>query len=200
MSHRYKILFSTLGCVVCYCILLYYIPTKDRTLINLISVVGFLLSILGIAIAYVQILSIKDISNLTQATVKETEERVKDTNERIKESFANSAKVILVSDLSRKAAMINEIQGYLIDKKIEMSILRMKDLKAILISLRNQPKYSGLFKREEFTSAFDNFHINLDNLQKHHFNNTKIDLYKINKDMEVLSTLFLNVEHNIKKA
>lgn len=200
MSHRYKILFFALGCAVCYCILFYYIPVRDRTLINLIGVVGFLLSILGIAIAYVQILSIKDISNLTQATVKETEEKVKETHERLKETFANSAKVLMVSDLSRKAAMINEIQGYLTEKKIEMSILRMKDLKAILISLKNQPKYSGLFKKEEFTSALDNFHINLDNLQKHHFNKTKIDLYKINKDMEVLSTLFLSVEHNLKKA
>jgi hypothetical protein len=161
--------------VICYFILLYYIPTKDRTLINLISVFGFLLSILGIVIAYVQILSIKDISNLTQAIAKETEERVREAHERVKESFANSAKIILVSDLSRNAAMINEIQGYLIDKKIEMSILRMKDLKIILISLRNQPKYSGLFRRAEFTSAFDNFHINLDNLQKHHFNNTKVE-------------------------
>lgn len=183
--------------------IMFCLPEKDRTLLNNLGVIGFLLSILGIAIAYFQIMSVKEITKLTRAQVKETEERLeekfKETQERLHENMLTHNNLHMISDLSGKGAMINEIQGYLRVKNIEMCVIRMKDLKVVLISLKSQSRYTNLVKKADFITAFDNFHINLDNLQKNHFRPGKIDLGKINKDFEDLSGIFLGVEHNLKK-
>ena len=202
MTNRFRVLFSIIISIVCYCVIFYYLPNKERTLINLIGVIGFLLSILGIIIAYFQIMSVKEISKYTQEQVQQTQERleqkIRETHEKIKENITIHSNLHMISDLSAKGAMINEIQGYLREDNIKMSAIRMKDLKVVLIDLQSQPRYSALTKKEDFKSAVGNFHVNLDNLQKQHFRNGKIDLGKINKDLEDLSSIFLSVEHKLK--
>lgn len=203
MTDRYKVLFAVVVSIVFYCIIYYNLPGKDKTLINVLGIIGFLLSILGIVIAYIQILSVKKISKITQEKVKETqdrlEERIRDIQKRVQENMAAHSNLHMISDLSAKGAMINEIQAYLRNTNIEMCVIRMKDLKVVLISLRSQTRYSNLVKKADFITAFDNFHINLDNLQKHHFRAGKIDFVKVNKDLEDLSGIFLSVEQNLKK-
>ncbi|HTM99997.1 MAG TPA: hypothetical protein VL088_14675 [Pedobacter sp.] len=127
------------------------------------------------------------------------EEKIKDMQDKLDENLTVHSNLHMISDLSSKGAMINEIQGYLKVENINMSAIRMKDLKVVLISLKSQPRYSAMVKKGDFITAFDNFNINLDNLQKHHFRPGKIDLVKINKDLEDLSGIFLSVEHNLKK-
>jgi len=161
------------------------LPDKDRSFINILSIIGFLLSILGVLIAYFQILSIKEITIETQKQINE--------NIRLNNNF------LMLSDLSRKAAMVDEIQGYLKDGKIEMCILRMKDLKIILNSLRNQDYYNSLVSKKEFRDVFQNFNIDLDNFHKHQINNkNKINKEIIIRNLEGLSTLFLGVEAKLK--
>ena len=202
MTHRFRVVFAIVISIVCYCVIFYYLPNSERTLINLIGVIGFLLSILGIIIAYFQIMSVKEISKYTQEQVQQTQERleqkIRETHEKIKENITIHSNLHMISDLSAKGAMINEIQGYLREDNIKMSAIRMKDLKVVLIDLQSQPRYSALTKKEDFKSAVGNFHVNLDNLQKQHFRNGKIDLGKINKDLEDLSSIFLSVEHKLK--
>jgi len=147
-------------------------------------------------------MSVKEISKYTQEQVQQTQERleqkIRETHEKIKENITIHSNLHMISDLSAKGAMINEIQGYLREDNIKMSAIRMKDLKVVLIDLQSQPRYSALTKKEDFKSAVGNFHVNLDNLQKQHFRNGKIDLGKINKDLEDLSSIFLSVEHKLK--
>ena len=214
MAPGYKVLFSVLVSIVLYCVIFYYLPVPDRTLINLLGVVGFLLSILGLAISYIQIMSALESSELAQKEVSEAQERFEEKiqlmqenfevkinamQEKLNESMVTHSNLHMIADLSSKGAMIGEIQGYLRDNNIKMSAIRMRDLKALLMALQNQSRYSTLAKKEEFKAALVNFHINLDNLQRQHFRAGKIDLGKINQDLEALSGVFLSVEHNLKK-
>lgn len=182
---------------------MFCLPEKDRTLLNNLGVIGFLLSILGIAMAYFQVMSVKEIAEHTKFQVKETQERLeeklRETQERLHENMVTHSNLHMISDLSGKGAMIGEIQGYLRDENIKMSAIRMKDLKVVLIALQSQSRYSALAKKEEFKTALSSFHINLDNLQRQHFRPGKINLGQINKDLEDLSGVFLSVEHNLKK-
>lgn len=149
------------------------------------SIVGFWLSVLGIVIAYLQILSVKEIAKVTQEEIKATV------------TLYNN--MLMLTDLSRKAAMVDEIQTFLKDDKIELCILRMKDLKSILNSLRNQEYYGIVLSKREFKVAFGDFNLDLYNLQRYHMNPAnKLDRPVILINLEKLSSLFLNIEIKLK--
>lgn len=110
------------------------LPENERTAINNLCVVGFLVSILGIVIAYFQIMSVKEITKYTQA--------------KLHENMVAHSNLHMISDLSGKGAMINEIQGYLKEENINMSAIRMKDLKVFLVALQNQPRYKFISEKK----------------------------------------------------
>lgn len=105
----------------------------------------------------------------------------------------------MLADLSRKVAIIDEIQGFLKSDRIDMCILRMKDLKIVLNSLRNQEVYYNLFSKQEFKTAFEDFNIDLDNFQKSTLNEKfKLNKGKILINLEALSTMLLTAETKLK--
>lgn len=185
MNYRYKVWLSIGIAIILFFIFYFILPSTERTFINIITIIGLLISVLGITIAYFQILSIKAISQKTQFEV---------TN-----SIRLNNNLLMLSDLSRKAAMVDEIQAFLREDKIELCILRMKDLKIILNSLKNQEYYSALFTKKEFKTVFEDFNIDLDNFQRHHLNiKNKLDKGKIITNLESLSTLMLSLEIKLK--
>ena len=163
MDYRKKIRSAIFLAILACVILMACLSRRERSLINILSIIGVVLSVLGIWIAYFQILSIKAI---TLATQKE-----------VKESISQNNKIHMLADLSRKVAIIDEIQGFLKSDRIDMCILRMKDLKIVLNSLRNQEVYYNLFSKQEFKTAFEDFNIDLDNFQKSTLN----EKFKLNK-------------------
>lgn len=105
----------------------------------------------------------------------------------------------MLADLSRKVAIIDEIQSFLKTDRIDLCILRMKDLKVILNSLRNQNVYFKLFSQQEFKTAFEDFNIDLDNFQKSSINGKfKLNKGKIITNLEALSTMLLTAETKLK--
>lgn len=187
MSYRQKVwiiaIISVILSIICY----FRLEEEERKFINILGICGFTLSLMGIVIAYGQILSIKEIAIETQ--------------NKVNENITLNNNIIMLSDLARKAAMVDEIQGYLRDDKIEMCILRMRDLKVILNSLRNQDQYSSLISRKEFRNVFENFNLDLNNFQTHKFQaEGKIDKSIISRNLEALSTIFLSVEIKLKNT
>jgi len=185
VSQRNKVLLSLLISVILFLVLYFTLPKEDRTFLNVLAIVGFLLSVLGIVIAYIQILSIKEVTEQTRSAVIHN---IKLNNN-----------LLMISDLSRKVAMVDEIQGFIKEDKIELCILRMKDLKVILNAVRNQDSYQSIVSKKEFKVVFEDFNIDLDNFQKHHLNNrNKLDKVKILINLESLSSLLLSLEIKIK--
>lgn len=185
VNYRKNILITSGFSFLIFIILVFCLERNQRNFLNILSILGTILSVMGILIAYFQILSIKKIAI--------------ETSIKVNENIALNNKIIMLSDLSRKAAMVDEIQGYLRDDKIELCILRMKDLKVILNSLRNQDQYASLVSKKDFKNVFENFNIDLDNFQSFQLNSKyKIDKTMISKNLEALSTLFLSVENKLK--
>lgn len=160
---------------------------EQRNTINVIGVIGFVLSIVGLVVAIIQVESVKKVGKQTQKEVSD--------------SLSLYSNILMISDLATKVSMVNEIQGYLKDNKIEMCIMRMKDLKIILNSLKNQDQYHALFTKKSFNEVFSTFNIDLDNIQQHLLNERKkLDKSAIVTNMEALSTLLLSVEVKLKTA
>lgn len=187
MSYRQKVWIIASASIIISIICYFSLEEGERKFINVLGICGFILSLMGIIIAYGQILSIKEIAIETQ--------------NKVNENITLNNNIIMLSDLARKAAMVDEIQGYLRDDKIEMCILRMRDLKVIVNNLRNQDQYSSLISRKEFRTVFENFNLDLNNFQTHKFQaKGKIDKSIISRNLEELSTIFLSVEVKLKNT
>lgn len=178
------IIFLSLGLgALCF----FNLTAEERTVLNVLGILGFTLSFIGVVIAYFQILSIKNITIETQ--------------NKVNASLALNSKILMISDLSRKVAMVDEIQGYLRADKIELCLLRMKDLKSLLNSLSNQKQYSSLVSQREFNNIRNRFMVDLINLQNQSFEKgNELDRAKIHENLEGLSTAFSNVEIALKTS
>jgi len=187
LTTRIKIwIIATIIFIVALFICISCLPPIDRTFINILNIVGLILSIIGILIAYLQILSIKEVTLAIQTEVKE--------------SLKKNKSMLLISDISKKVSMITEIQGFLRFNKIEMCVLRMKDLKLLLSDLNSDKQFSSLVNKREFGSSYSDFHIDLGNFHKFLLNEKNIiDKEKINANLEQLSTILLGVEFKLKK-
>jgi hypothetical protein len=185
VTYRNKIWLSGSIAVAIFFILFFLLNPNERTLLNILAIVGFLLSALAIVIAYFQILSIKQIALNTQ--------------DEIRENIRLTNNILMISDLSSKVKIVDEIQGYLRDDKIDLCILRMKDLKVILNTIKNLNYYSALTNKKEFNAVFGIFNNDLAAFQSYMVNNKK----KVNKEvilgnLEGLSTVLQSVEIKLK--
>lgn len=187
MASRIKIwLTASIVFAFTFSICSYFLSPEDRTFINYLNIVGLIIGIIGIIIAYIQILSIKQV---TLAIKKE-----------VTDSLNKNKSILLISDISKKVSMITEIQGFIRFNKIEMCVLRMKDLKLLLSDLNTYKEFSSLVNKKEFTNSFSDFHIDLENFHKSLLNDkNKIDKEKINANLEKLSTLLIDVEFKLKR-
>jgi len=184
-SFRNSVIVYALSSAIVIWFMSLFLDSSEKTYINVLGIGGFVTQILGLIIAYFQIASVKEVADQTKTQVID--------------SIALNNTVLMISDLSRKAAIVDEIQGYLRDNKIEICILRMKDLKIILSSLKNQERYHRLFIKKNFNEIFATFNIDLDNFQRHFLNEKhKIDKGQILTNLEQLSTLLLAVEIKLK--
>ncbi|WP_449438810.1 hypothetical protein [Pedobacter steynii] len=108
--------------------LYFFLDEKDKTIINFISLFGTFLSVYGLAFAYFQIMSI----HATGLQIKSEIER----------SMLRINQVLSISELSKAGKIIHEIQTYIINQKYEVSLIRMKDLKSILIQIKYNEELS----------------------------------------------------------
>jgi hypothetical protein len=142
-------------------------------------------SVYGIIVAYVQILSVKE-------TTENTEQRVEDANKRV-------MKMLSISDISKAIKTVHEIQNYLISNKDESSIIRLKDLKSILIQLKYNSEIGELTDSNDFTDSLATISIHMENLN-YNLIGTKTGLNKgkIISDLEIIENQLNEFEGLLK--
>lgn len=102
--------------------ILIFVAREKRDLLAYVSVFGTIASIVGLILAYIQILALKDTSDKIKKEVEKTISRF-DT-------------IVSVSDLSKTRALIEDIQTYLRSKNYYGAIIRLSDLKEALVSAK----------------------------------------------------------------
>ena len=112
--------------------LLYFVffDQKDQNMINGITVLGTYLSLLGIVISYFQIKSVKDINEKTKTAIEISLQRLN--------------QLVVVADLSKAIKIIEEIQQFIQQKNYAIVLIRMKDLKSILIQAKHNEEANKL--------------------------------------------------------
>jgi hypothetical protein len=175
-----------LGGILISAILFYILHVENKLdIISGIGVVGSIASLVGILIAYLQILSVKRITESTNLAIDTT------LNELMK-SFS-------ISDLSKAIKLIQEIQSLIRAEKQESALLRMQDLKSILIQIKHIKILDGKYESEDYKSLNTNLNIDISNINLFLIKQkTGISFPKICENLELITTFFTELENNLK--
>ncbi len=165
-------------------VILENLPEEQKSVVNIVSIVGTYASVFGLIIAFIQILSIKRISEATKNEVLQTQKRL--------------SQIISVSELSKANKIIQEIQHFISTDKHELGLLRMKDLKEIIIHYKCSSDLYGLTKTAEYNEIIQKISDDLSNLSDFAMRNKKANFSIMNQNLEDISTIILNYESKIK--
>lgn len=100
---------------------------SEKTTINILSVIGTIASSFGLAIALVQIIALKEISVITQSTIRDTKEKL--------------ILAISISDVTEAIKLIAEIDSFIGNQKYEIARLKIVDLREKLIQFKSSQEF-----------------------------------------------------------
>ena len=133
-----------------------------------------------------QILSIRQTAEITQGKVDESIKKIHNT--------------LSISDLSKAIKLVHEIQNYIKYGQKESAILRMKDLKSILIQLKYNDSLKYHTAEKAFGTLLGDLSINLTNLTGEGIGTKTgaVDTNKILSDLEKIETQLSEFEGQLK--
>ena len=163
------------------------ISNREHTIFNFVTILGTYVSIFGLFVAYLQISSVKKIA-------KETEIKVRETTERI-------TLVLSISDISKAVKVAEEAQSLLNSNNYHAALLRLKDLKTVLIQTSMINSLKIFSSTPDYidvkTRLFDDIN-NLSDFANGRKN--KINFSVINSDLEKISSILIEFENRLKSS
>jgi hypothetical protein len=183
-SQKKTILVFGLGTIAVLC-LFYFLESKDKTLVNFFTLFGTFASLFGLWLAYMQILSLKISNDATKLAVDKSLNRIN--------------QVLSVSELSKANKIIQEIQSSNINNKHELSLLRMKDLKHILIQIKFNTELNIYTETNTYNKNITDLSIDISNLNDFILGTKRgVNFSKLNSNLEELSTTLSEFENKLK--
>jgi hypothetical protein len=154
-----------------------------RSLLEIISAVGSIASLFGLIIAILQIQSVKDITVATQRAVADTK--------------AQLIQNISISDLAQAIKLIEHIQEYLGNSKLELAYVRLQDLRVLLIQFVASHSIEEE-EREEYKSLLKDIGIHSVNLYDAVYKEKVIRVSGINKTLQNAAEILIAAENQLR--
>jgi len=174
---------SLCGIAFCFAIA-FKLVREGKSTAEVISAVGSVASFVGLLIALLQIRSVKEISEATQAAVTETKAQL----------IGN----ISISDLSKAVKLIEQVQTYLGYNKFDLAYLRMLDLRILLIQFGGNPRFLGTTGRTKYEGLLQNIGIHVINLFDAAFRAKIIRIAVVNQTLENAVGILVAFENELK--
>lgn len=185
-ENQIKMILSFIVGVILIGFVFFTLKDTEQTVVNFFTLFGTFLSLFGLGVAYIQILDIKNINEGIQLAVSDSLKRIN--------------QVLSVSELSKANKIIQEIQTSNLNQKYEISLLRMKDLKHILIQIKSNAELNIYTETDVYNNNITDLNIDINNLnflvlgkKKNGVNSTKL-----NSNLEELSTILSEFENKLK--
>ena len=148
-SQKKTIIYFIIGTIL-IAFLFSYLAKNDRTIVNFFTLFGTFTSIFGLWIAYIQIISLKITNEKTKLAVENSLNKIN--------------QMLSVSELSKAIKIIQEIQTSNINGKHEVSLIRMKDLKSILIQIKYNSELNIYTETGVYNQNITDISIDINNL------------------------------------
>lgn len=166
-------------------VLYYNLNPNLKNVVNFFTLYGTFTSIFGILIAYIQIQNLNEIS--------------KQTKESVDKSLTRITQVLSVSEISRANKIIQEIQTSIIHTKYEISLIRMKDLKQILIQIKYNSELNSYTNTSTYNQNITDISIDINNINDLILGNKKsVNFSKVSSNLENLATILSDFENKLK--
>lgn len=166
------------------CVLFCWLSTKFD-IGNHLSIIGSIASLFGLWLAYKQIQTIKDITSKTNEAVQS------------KLKYLNG--FLTMADMTRIISSTKEILGYLSSSKMELALLRMRDLRTELVQLRQNKQILGsndvLLSLNKCVSTLG---IDIGNINDSIMKNRSISLETVTSNMDYLLAVLSEIEGKLK--
>ncbi len=185
MKRSTKILLIILTLIII--IIFFCLPNKEKTVVNGFTVFGTYFSLLGLLIAYIQIRSIKKTSEATKTAVNE--------------SLLEMSRVLSVSDITKSVRTIREIQSFFPQHKYEIALMRMKDLKSLVIQFKYNEELTENTQKNNYKQRIRNLGLDINNLHELICKNIEpesVNIPKINQNLENFATTLTEFENILK--
>lgn len=166
--------------------LLYYnLNPELKNIVNFFTLYGTFASLFGLWLAYLQIKSIKETGEQTNIAVGKSLVRIN--------------QVLSVSELSKASKIVQEIQSSILHNKHELALIRMKDLKQILIQVKYNADLTEFTNNGTYNQHLIDLGINISNTNDFILLNKKgVNFSKVNQNLENLSTVLNEFENKLK--
>lgn len=162
-----------------------FFKDSDKTLPNYATVIGTICSLIGLAIAYVNIVALKKESIAMSNQINLSLQKVNQLNS--------------LSEISKAIKTNQEIQEFIRNGKIELAHLRTLDLKYMLLHFNNDQNLRELTVSHVYTQLIIDFGIDLNSINDNLINpKRRVDFSKIVQNLEVLSTFLTQFELKLK--
>ena len=166
-------------------VVFFLISDSEQTVVNAFTLFGTFFSLFGLVIAYIQIHSINKTSKYTKFAVEKSLLRIN--------------QVLSVSELSKANKVIQEIQYYLIQQKHEIALLRMKDLKSILIQVKYNNDLTEYANDRVYNRNITDIGSDISNLNDLIIGVKKeLNFSRLNQNLENLATILTEFENKLK--
>lgn len=184
-SYRQQAIIVTLILTIMCVVACFSIEDSLKNIVNYFTIIGTSISLLGLYYAYIQILSIKENNIQTMLAVQSSINRIN--------------QILSVSDLSKSIKSIDEIQNYLKKEEVTLALLRMKDIKSVIISVKYIHHLKEYTSKKEYSGILQDFQIDHQNLNSFiHDGSKKPDFMKIHLNLEKLATKLSEFENHLK--
>lgn len=157
---------------------------EGKPLLDIVSAIGSIASLIGLPIAILQIKSVKDMTAATRTAVEDTKAQL-DLN-------------LSISDLSKAIKLAEQIQVYLGHQKYEMAHTRLQELRALLVHFRGNTTFVKQTNQEEYANRLKDIGIHIINLYDAVFKERVIRIAVINRTLESVIEMLIAFEHKLR--
>lgn len=175
-----------IGICLSYYIISFELKEEEKKFINIISLTGTIFSFFGLAITFIQIIAIKEISVITQTTIKETKNKL--------------ILGISISDVTEAIKLISEIDNFLGTQKYEVARLKIIDLREKLIQFKSSEEFLLIVENDSIKQIIEKLNIQISTLYSIIYSeeDIKYNPENITDQLQDISTYLSDFRNNIK--
>lgn len=186
MNQRFLAITILISATLAFFVVYFALPATNRSLSDLITYYGLFLGLYGLWLTYLQIASLKESSEKAQIAVSISLLRIN--------------QVLSVAELSKGLKIVQEIQVFIRHGKHELALLRMKDLKHLLIAIKSNQDLSEYTHAAIYNKHITDLGIDINNTNDVLLGQNKrhLNFSKVNQNLEDISTVLAEFETKLK--
>lgn len=181
----------TIGLIIVGLLLTLYLigfklESEDKNLVNSLSIIGTMASFFGLAIAFIQIVALKEISVITQSTISDTKDKL--------------MLGISISDVTEAIKLIAEIDSYIGNRKYEISRLKIIELREKLIQFKSSKDFLLIVQGNLIDEIIEQLNLQVSTLYSVVFSEDEVEYNPedVTNQLQRISTYLSDFRNKIK--